>query len=341
MSSITETETSATPAGTRGGSDGNGDAPVRTRRWRGRPPVPKLERTRLPYALIAPAVIFMIIVHLLPIGGGVVLSLKELTSFTFRQLFSAPWNGLENFDTILFGDSTLRSGFGAAVRNTIVYTFWTVGLTVTGGLGIALLVNRKMRGQRGVRTLLLVPWVIPTFVVASLWNYMWQSDIGVVNKILVDYVGLVDDRPIWLTGPNSLWALIIPSVWRGLPLAMLLFLAGLQAIPRELTEAAAIDGAGPWRQFRSVVLPLLRPLVAVQLLFGVIYTAYQFAMPNIMMGTNPGRHADLLMTFVVQRSFSNNLVGIGAAASLLITAGMLIWVAIWYAAFRRDLEAVT
>jgi multiple sugar transport system permease protein len=193
-------------------------------------------------------------------------------------------------------------------------------------------------GQRILRTLMLTPWVVPSFVMATLWQFMWRSDVGIVNDILVDWTHLLGERPVWLNGPNSLWEIIVPSVWRGIPLAMLIFLAGLQAIPEELLEAAAIDGAGPWRQFRHVVFPLIRPLFAVQLLFGVIYSSYQFAVPWIMMGSNPGPHADLLMTLVVRESFSNKLVGLGAAASTLMMLGMLVWVAAWYGAFRRDLE---
>jgi multiple sugar transport system permease protein len=86
-------------------------------------------------------------------------------------------------------------------------------------------------------------------------------------------------------------------------------------------------------------LPLLRPLIAIQLLFGVIYSAYQFAIPFVMLGTNPGPHADLLMTLVVRQSFTNNLFGYGAAISTLLMFAMLLWVAVWYATFRRDLEA--
>jgi multiple sugar transport system permease protein len=119
---------------------------------------------------------------------------------------------------------------------------------------------------------------------------------------------------------------------------MLIFLAGLQAQPQELHEAAAIDGAGPWRRFRHITLPLLRPLIAVQLLFGVIYSAYQFAIPYVMLGDNPGPNADLMMTLIVRQSFSNNLFGFGAAASTLLMAAMVVWVAVWYRAFRRDLE---
>jgi multiple sugar transport system permease protein len=296
-------------------------------------------RNRLAYALIAPAVAFMLLVHIVPMLGGFLLSFKRLNTFTFSQLFGAPWNGLENYRSILFdADNPLHSGFFGAVGNTVQYTFFTVLGTLAGGLALALLLNRQMRGIRVVRTLMLTPWVVPSFVVAVLWQFMWQSDSGIVNKILVDYTHLLDHRPVWLIGGNTIWAIIIPSIWRGLPFAMLIFLAGLQAIPDELNEAAEIDGAGPWRRFRYITLPLLRPLIAVQLLFGVIYSAYQFAIPVVMLGSNPGPDADLMMTLIVRQSFSNNLVGFGAAASTLVMLAMLVWVAVWYAAFRRDLE---
>jgi multiple sugar transport system permease protein len=295
--------------------------------------------TRLPYWLIAPALVLMILVHALPAIGGLVLSFKKFNIFTFRELFGAPWNGLENYRSILLDtDNPLHSGFWGAVSNTAVYTFWTVAGTLIGGLAIALLLHRKMAGQRIVRTLMLVPWIVPSYVVAVLWSFMWQSDVGIVNKVLVDYTHLLGHRPIWLLGPNTMWAIVIPSIWRGLPLAMLIFLAGLQAQPPELHEAAAIDGAGPWRRFRHITLPLLRPLIGVQLLFGVIYAAYQFAIPTVMFGSNPGPDADLMMTFIVRQSFSNSLYGLGAAASTMLMLAMLLWVGVWYRAFRRDLE---
>jgi multiple sugar transport system permease protein len=309
-------------------------APLRPRRRHGRG-----RRNRLPYWLIAPALILMIFVHVLPAIGGLVLSLKKFNLFTFRELFGAPWNGLENYRSILLDtDNPLHTGFWGAVSNTAVYTFWTVAGTLVGGLAIALLLHRKMAGQRIVRTLMLVPWIVPSYVVAVLWSFMWQSDVGIVNKVLVDYTHLLGHRPVWLLGPNTMWAIVIPSIWRGLPLAILIFLAGLAAQPHELHEAAAIDGAGPWRRFRHITLPLLRPLIGVQLLFGVIYAAYQFSIPTVMFGSNPGPDADLMMTFIVRQSFSNSLYGLGAAASTMLMLVMLVWVAVWYRAFRRDLE---
>ena len=305
--------------------------PRRFARWR---------RDRFAYALIAPAVAVMILIHLLPTAGGVVLAFKNLNTFTFRQLFGAPWAGLDNFRAILTDASNpLHSGFMTAAGNTAVYAATTVAGVLVGGMFLALLMHREFPGQRIVRTLMLTPWVVPSFVVAVLWQFMWQSDVGIVNKILVDYTGLVDHRPVWLLGPNAMSAMVIPSIWRGLPFCMLIFLAGLQSIPQELHEAAAIDGAGPVRRFFSITLPLLRPLIAVQLLIQVIYATYQFTIPWIMFGSNPGEHADLVMTLIVRESFSNSLFGFGAAASVLVMFAMALWVVVWLAAFRRDLEA--
>jgi multiple sugar transport system permease protein len=308
---------------------------------RGRPPrqgVGARRRARFAYLLIAPAVVFMVLVHLLPTAAGTFLSFLDLNTFTFQQLFGAPWTGLENYHSILFDEANpLHSGFTNAASNTAFYTGWTVGLTLALGLAIALLLNRSFPGQRVVRTLMLTPWVVPSFVVAVLWQFMWQRDAGIINKVLVDYTGVLGERPTWLLGENSMWAIIVPSVWRGIPFAMLIFLAGLQAIPRELHEAAAIDGASAWQRFRHITLPLLRPLIAIQLLFGVIYSAYQFVIPYIMLGSNPGPSADLVMTLVIRQSFSNNLFGYGAAVSTLLMLAMLLWVAVWYRAFRRDL----
>jgi len=311
------------------------------------PPVPRLRRRvgaaaarrRLAWALIAPAALFMLLVHGLPTVGGIYLSFKELNTFTFALLFDAPSAGVSNYSAILFdADSPLRPGFFGAVQNTAVYTVATVGGTLAGGLAVAVLLNRPIRGQKLIRTLMLTAWIVPSFVVALLWQFMWQSDVGIVNKILVDYLGILGERPVWLIGENSLWAIIVPSVWRGLPFAMLILLAGLQAMPSELHEAAAIDGAGPWRRFRYITLPLLRPLIGVLLLFNVIYSTYQFAIPYVMFGSNPGPHADLMMTLIVRQSFSNSLFGFGSAASTLLMLAMLVWVAIWYRAFKRDLE---
>ena len=294
---------------------------------------------RFALALIAPAVVFMALVHVIPSLGGVFTSTLDLNTFTIAEQFGAPSAGLDNYRGLFDSANPLNDGFTNALRNTAFYTALVVAATIAGGLGLALLLNRKFRGNRIARTLMIAPWVVPSFVVAMLWQLMLQSESGIVNKILVDYTGILNTKPVWLIGENTLWAIIFPSIWRGLPFATLIFLAGLQAIPRELHEAAAIDGAGTWRRFRFVTLPLLRPLIAIQLLFGVIYSAYMFTIPYIMLGPNPGENADLAMTMVMRESFGNSLFGYGAAISVLLTAMMLVWVAVWYRGFKRDFEA--
>jgi multiple sugar transport system permease protein len=282
----------------------------------------------------------MVLVHFVPSAGGLFLSFKNLNTYTFSQLFGAPWAGLDNYRRLLFDDANpLHNGFVQALRNTVVYTVVSVAGTLGGGLGVALLLNRPFPGQRFVRTLMLAPWVVPSFVAATLWQFMWQRDAGLVNQILVDWTHLLGERPTWLLGGNTMWAIVIPTVWRGLPFAMLIFLAGLQAVPADLHEAAAMDGAGPVRRFWHVTFPLIRPLLAIQLLFGVVYNAYQYTIPVVMLGSNPGADADLLMTLVVRQSFASNLVGFGSAVSTLMTLAMLVWVGVWYLSFRRDLEA--
>ena len=299
------------------------------------------KRNRLSWYLIAPALTFMLLVHVLPTLAGVYVSFLRLNTFTLPQLFGAPWYGLQNYKDLFDSASPINAGFYQAAKNTAFYTSLVVVGTVAGGLGIALLLNRTFPGRRLVRTLMLLPWVVPSFVVATLFQFMLQRDAGIVNKILVDYTHLVHHRPTWLLGSNTMWAMVIPSIWRGLPLPMLFFIAGLQTIPDDLHEAAKMDGAGAFRRFRYITLPLLRPLIGIQILIGVIYAAYQFVIPYIMFGSDPGPRADVLMTLIVRQSFDNNLFGAGAAISMLLTLAMAAIVLLWYRAFRRDFEVAT
>jgi multiple sugar transport system permease protein len=296
------------------------------------------KRNRFAWYLIAPALTFMVLVHILPTLAGFYVSFLRLNTFTLPQLFAAPWYGLQNYKDLFDSSSPIHDGFFQAAGNTFQYTALVVGGTVGGGLGVALLLNRTFPGRRVVRTLMLLPWVVPSFVVATLFQFMLQKNAGIVNKILVDYTHLLHHRPTWLLGGNTMWAIVIPSIWKGLPLPMLFFLAGLQTIPDDLHEAAKMDGAGAFRRFRYITLPLLRPLIGIQLLIGVIYAAYQFAIPYIMLGSDPGPNADLLMTLIVRQSFDNSLFGAGAAISTLLMLAMTVWVLIWYRAFRRDFE---
>jgi multiple sugar transport system permease protein len=295
----------------------------------------------LPYLLLAPALLLMGAVNALPIVQGFYMSLLKLNQFTLGQYLDAPFAGLDNYRQLLFdADNPLRAGLGRALRNTALYTLAVSGLSIALGLGMALLMNREFPGRNLARTLLLLPWIVPSYVVGTLWGFLWQRDTGLVNRVLVDGLHLLDDKPSWLTGPLSFWAIVIPAVWRGWPVLMLIFLAALQALPEEPYEAATLDGASRWQQFLHITLPLLKPVILIQLMFQIIDNVYSYNIVSMMFGQGagyPGEWADLLMPLLNRQSFSYWLFGQGAAVSMLTIALMLLFVGLWLRAFRASL----
>ncbi|WP_374712909.1 carbohydrate ABC transporter permease [Symbiobacterium terraclitae] len=296
---------------------------------------------RLAYAMVAPAFLFMLMVHLVPMLQGIAMSFLQLNQFTLRRFLRAPFLGLANYRSVLFDpENPVRAGLAIAARNTAIFSAVVTLLVLATGLGVALLMNRNFRGRALVRTLMLLPWVVPSYVVGILWSFMWHRDTGIINRILVDWLHLLPEKPFWLMGPNTIWAIILPTVWRSWPYVFIVFLAALQTIPGELYEAAAIDGAGPWRRFRHITLPLLRPAIAIQLLFQIIQSVYAFNIVVMMFGNGSGyagEWGDLLMIAIQRQSFQSWLFGYGAAASVLLMLAMMGVVALWYRIFRQEL----
>jgi multiple sugar transport system permease protein len=297
----------------------------------------------LPYLLLLPAALLMLAVNALPIVQGFYMSLLKLNQFTLGQYLDAPFAGLGNYRQLLFdADNPLRAGLGGALRNTALYTLAVSTLSIGIGLGMALLMNRDFPGRNLARTLLLLPWIVPSYVVGILWGFLWQRDTGLVNRVLVDGLHLLDDKPFWLTGPNAFWAIVVPTVWRGWPVMMLIFLAALQSIPEEPYEAATLDGVTRWQQFVHITLPLLKPVIVIQLMFQIIDNVYSYNIVAMMFGQGagyPGAWADLLMPLLTRQSFSYWLFGQGAAVSFVTMLLMLLFVGLWLRAFRRSLAS--
>lgn len=299
----------------------------------------RMWRYRVAYLLILPTVTMMLLVHFLPIVQGTIMSVLDLNGPQKLRLFlGAEFSGLENYQTLLFNtsDAGVKTILNAA-RNTFFYTIIVNMGTIGLGLLAALLLNRRFRGQRMARTLLLLPWIIPTYAVGLMWANMWLSETGIVNTLLVDILHLSEERPFWLIGPNAFWAVVIPTIWRGLPFNTVMLLAGLQVVPDELYEAAQIDGASIWQQFYFITLPLLKPVIAIMMLWGIIFTAFGYNIVIMMFGNGggfPGEFADLLMPAIHRATFSKFSFGIGAAASIVMMAVMLVFVGIWMRTFR-------
>lgn len=302
----------------------------------------RIKKHRFAYFFLAPTAIAMLCLHLLPVTQGIYMSFLDLNQFTMSKYLLAPFIWFKNYYEVLFNPvSPIRLGLFEAVRNTLIYTVVVTLGTLWTGLIVALMVNRRFRGRGMIRTLFLFPWIVPTYVTGLLWGFMWQRGIGVINVFLVDVLHLLPDKPFWLLGPNTMWAIIIPTVWRYWPLSMLMLLAGLQAIPEELYEAADIDGASPWRKFWMITFPLLKPVWAILILFGIIYNTYSFNIVIMMFGFGagfPGEWGDLMMTNIFRNTFQRWGFGLGSATSVVLLIVMIIVVNFWFKYYQKSEE---
>lgn len=308
----------------------------------------RVQQNRIAYLFIAPAVFMMLLVHVAPTAQALYMSLLDLRQSTLRLYLGAPFVGFRHYGNLLggfvfgTGGSNIQ-GLSQAFRNTLWFTFWVNVCTLVIGMVLALLLNREFRGRGIARTLMLLPWVVPSFVAGIIWRYIWLQEGGLANRILVDWTGLVDQPIQWLLLENARWALIIPAVWRNIPFNALMLLAGLQVIPTDLYEAARVDGANPWQRFRYITLPMLKPTLVIIVMFGVVFNLFGFGPYNIaisMFGSpNLGRYADLLVPAIARQTFTNQLYGYGAAASVLIMILAMGFVMSWYRLFRDTLTA--
>ena len=302
----------------------------------------RAKKYRFAYLFVLPTALGMLLLHLSPIVQGIYMSFLRLNQYTINQYLGAPFVWFDNYYNLLINpNSPIRLGLFEAARNTFIYTlFVTIG-TLSLGLLVALMVNRQFRGKGMIRTLFLFPWVVPTYVTGLLWGFMWQRGVGIINIMLVDILHILPSKPFWLIGHNTIWAIIIPTIWRYWPFSMLLLLAGLQSIPEELYEAADIDGASPWRKFWTITFPLLQPVWAILILFGLIYNVYSFNIVIMMFGFGagfPGEWGDLMMTNIFRNSFMQWNFGMGAASSVILMTTMFILVNVWFYFFRKAEE---
>lgn len=311
------------------------------------------------FAYLAPALLALALFLFLPLVLGFGFSFLELDKSTLEQNFAAPFVGMGNYsEAVSVSQMPNQRGIWDALRNSLIYTFCVTMGTVFFGLTGAMLVHRRFAGRNLVRTLLLFSWIVPSYVAGMLWGFMWQQDDGIVNIVLFDLLhfdvistwfgahwdyttaGLLV-KPRWLTGENTIWAIVIPTIWRLWPFAMIMFLAGLGSIPRETYEAAQMDGASRSEQFFHITLPMLRPIWILIILQSLVSNVFSFNLVVMMFGNGagfPGRHGDLLMPYVFRMAFQMWNIGMGAALSTMLMAFMVFAVFLWYRSFREDIQ---
>lgn len=257
------------------------------------------------WLFISPWVLGFLFFLALPIG------LSIYYSFTSYNVFQPPrWIGLANFRAL-----STDPLFWKALYNTAYYTFMSVPLMMIISLGVALLLNSKLRGMRIFRTIFFLPSVLSGVGVALLWLWIFNPDYGLIN-LLLGYVGI--EGPLWLYTPE--WAkpaMVIMSLW-GLGGVMVINLAGLQSVPEQLYEAARIDGAGNWAQFRYVTLPMLSPTLFFNFITLTIGSFQVFTQAYIMTGGGPVHSTLFYVLYLFQTAFESLRMGYASAMAWIL-----------------------
>jgi ABC-type sugar transport system permease subunit len=273
----------------------------------------KAAEARLAWLLVLPAAGVIALIALVPLVGTVWESL-HLHDLRMPWL-ERPFVGLANYAEAL-GDARFRS----AMVHTAFFTAVTVTAELALGLLLALLLNRSFRGRGLLRTFALLPWAIPTVIVALVWRFMFEAESGIVNALLLG--ARVIDAPVaWLVHEAGAWLpVLLADIWKTTPFVALLLLAGLQNIDATLYEAARMDGAPNWRQFIEITLPLLRPTLLVALIFRTLDAFRVFDLIYVLTGGGPGSATEPISLYAFSALLQNLRFGYGSALSVIVFA---------------------
>ncbi|MFJ8958330.1 carbohydrate ABC transporter permease [Lentzea sp. NPDC102401] len=266
-------------------------------------------RTRLTgWAFVLPLVVYLLVCYAYPLYTNVDLSLRNHTVRTFVH-GGAAFAGFANYATV-FADPAFRT----ALLHTVVFTAVSLLFQYTIGFALAVFFARHFPLSATLRALFLVPWLLPLIVSASTWAWLLNSESGLVNAAL----GAVGIGPVnWLTSPSwSLVSVVIANIWIGVPFNLVLLHSGLRGLPPEVHEASSLDGASGWQTFRHVTFPLLRPVSAITLLLGLVYTLKVFDIIWIMTRGGPSGSSSTLATWSYELGFGGALPQFGPSAAV-------------------------
>ncbi len=283
-------------------------------------------RARVAWLFLSPALVVTAFVALYPLVRTLYLS---LTNTRLGSEEPARFVGLSNYVELAHDGF-----FFDAMLLTVFFAVITLTLEIILGLGIALLLDTRFKGRSAVRAAMLVPWAIPTAVSTQMWKWMYNDVYGIFNDVLVHRLGLLSE-PLAFTADRatSLPAAVLVDVWKTTPFVSLLLLAGLQLIPRDLYEAARVDGATRLQAFMQITLPLLRPVLLVTLVFRTLDALRVFDVFYVMFGSRPDMQT--LATYAHEILVSISDVGYGSAVSTAIFLVIALFIAMYVALFRR------
>lgn len=287
-----------------------------------------------PYLLVLPAMLILAFFFAGPAVYNIALAFQELSLFDLGR--EGKWVGFANFAEVLTDSSTGQS----LINTTLWLTIITVALRLVLGLGLALLLNATVfsRWKLGwlVRSLILVPWVTPPVVAVAAWKWLLDARYGVVNQALMG-LGLIDQGIPFLARTSTVWGAIETMlIWRELPFVVITILAALQSIPSELREAARIDGANEFQIQTRIVLPLLKPVLAVITLLTTIWTFNNFVYVWLATRGGPGDYTQVLATQMYTTSFVDYRMGAGAAVGVVMSLIMFAFALVYFFVIFRE-----
>ncbi len=273
-------------------------------------------RNRLVYFYVMPAVLVMGLVVLWPFIYNVVISFSNMNLTHFKD-----WKivGLKNYASVLTDGI-----FWYFFFKTVLWTFLNLIFHVGIGVMLALIINEDIKARSLFRTLLILPWAVPQYITALTWRGMFNSEYCAINLILGRMFGI--EIPWLSTEWGAFAACLITNIWLGFPFMMIIALGGLQSIPRSLYEAAEIDGASRWQQFRSITVPLLKPVMIPAITLGVIWTFNNFNVVWLVSnGGEPSDKTHILVSWVYKAGFTYFRMGYAAAFSMVIFIILLVF----------------
>jgi multiple sugar transport system permease protein len=280
--------------------------------------------------MLAPGGVLTVVVIVVPLLVAAYISLLDLDQYSIREWVHAPFVGVQNYV-----EAVRESSLPHSVWLSVAYAAIVTVATLPIGVAAALATQEAFRGRAVVRSVFLVPYVLPAFVVGIIWHTILQPD-GVANQAF----GRLGWHPgLWLNGPKSFWALVVVQIWASWPLIYLLALAGLQAVDPTMHEAAALDGAGWWQKLWYVIFPFLRGPVTLALLIAFLHNVNNFTLPFVLFGVPSPHDVEVLPVLTYVESFQNFRFGLSAAMavfSLILVAVPLVG---YLRAVRLDTDA--
>lgn len=288
--------------------------------------------TLIAYSFLAPNFLGFIIFTMVPVVFSIVLSFMNWSGGS-----NITWAGFSNFAYIFKNFSLTKSNLGIALKNTVLYTAATVPLTIICALGLALVLNKAVKGAKLFRSIFFFPYVASLVAICVCWNYLLMKT-GPVNQILNAF-GLNMTKSWTSSRDLAIWAIIIVSVWRNAGYYMVMYLAGLQGVPGELYEAATVDGANSWQRFWKVTMPMLTPTTFFVSIMLVISCFKIYDVVAIMTQGGPGRSTKMLVTYIFELSFGGEGIatsaqyGVASAVSMVL---LVIVLAVTLIQFRAE-----